>query len=193
MLLSKDETRRHARVACTRRGFILTGTGLAASLLLLPLPSLANSPQERKLSFHNTHTGEDASVVYWAEGSYVAAGKREIDEILRDHRTDEIYPIDTDLLDLLYLLKAAVKGQGKQAFEIISGYRSPATNAALRKNSTGVAKRSYHMQGKAIDIRLPGCDLKNLHTAALAMQAGGVGYYPGSNFIHVDVGPYRSW
>ena len=191
MLLSKDETHRQARSACTRRSFIRAGTGLAVSMLLLPLPSLANSQQERKLSFHNTHTGENTSAVYWAEGNYLTAGKREIDEILRDHRTDEIYPIDTDLLDLLYLLKAEV--QGKRAFEIISGYRSPATNAALRKSSTGVAKRSYHMQGKAIDIRLPGCDLKNLHTAAMALRAGGVGYYPGSNFIHVDVGPYRSW
>jgi uncharacterized protein YcbK (DUF882 family) len=191
MLLSKDEAHRQALIACTRRSFIRAGTGLAASLLLLPLPSLANSQQERKLSFHNTHTGENTSAVYWAEGNYLTAGKQEIDEILRDHRTGEIYPIDTDLLDLLYLLKAEV--QGRRAFEIISGYRSPATNAALRKNSTGVAKRSYHMQGKAIDIRLPGCELKDLHSAALAMRAGGVGYYPGSNFIHVDVGPYRSW
>ena len=191
MLLSKDETHRKAPGACNRRSFIRAGTGLAAGLLLLPLPSLANSQQERKLSFHNTHTGENTSTVYWAEGNYLTAGKQEIDEILRDHRTGEIYPIDTDLLDLLYLLKAEV--QGRRAFEIISGYRSPATNAALRKNSTGVAKRSYHMQGKAIDIRLPGCELKDLHSAALAMRAGGVGYYPGSNFIHVDVGPRRSW
>ena len=191
MLLSKDEPHRQALNACTRRSFIRAGTGLAASLLLLPLPSLANSQQERKLSFHNTHTGENTSAVYWAEGKYLTAGKQEINEILRDHRTGEIYPIDTDLLDLLYLLKAEV--QGRRAFEIISGYRSPATNAALRKNSTGVAKRSYHMQGKAIDIRLPGCELKDLHSAALAMRAGGVGYYPGSNFIHVDVGPCRSW
>jgi uncharacterized protein YcbK (DUF882 family) len=191
MLLSKDETHHDTCSVCTRRSFIRAGTGLAAGLLLLPLQSLANSQQERKLSFHNTHTGENTSAVYWAEGNYLTAGKREIDEILRDHRTDEIHPIDTDLLDLLYLLKAEV--QGKRAFEIISGYRSPATNAELRKNSAGVAKRSYHMQGKAIDIRLPGCDLKNLHTAAMAMRAGGVGYYPGSRFIHVDVGPYRSW
>jgi uncharacterized protein YcbK (DUF882 family) len=191
MLFSEDEFDRQAQAGCTRRSFIRAGTGLAASLLLMPLPSTANTQKERKLSFYNTHTGEKTSAVYWAEGDYLTAGKQEIDEILRDHRTDEIYPIDTDLLDLLYLLKAEV--EGKQAFEIISGYRSPATNAALRKNSSGVAKRSYHMQGKAIDIRLPGCDLKQLHKAAVAMQAGGVGYYPGSNFIHMDVGPYRNW
>ena len=191
MLLSKAENRRQSLNSCTRRSFICTGAGLTASLLMLPLPALANSQQERRLSFHNTHTGENTSAVYWADGGYLSDGKQEIDEILRDHRTDEIYPIATDLLDLLYLLKAEV--HGKQAFEIISGYRSPATNAALRKNSSGVAKRSYHMQGKAIDIRLPGCELKKLHKAAMAMRAGGVGYYPGSDFIHVDVGPYRSW
>ncbi|MGD8630677.1 MAG: DUF882 domain-containing protein [Gammaproteobacteria bacterium] len=191
MLLSKELSRRQAQTSCTRRGFIRNGAGLAAGLLIMPLASLASSQQVRKLSFHNTHTGENASAVYWAEGDYLADGKQEIDEILRDHRTDEIYPIDTDLLDLLYLLRAEVQGQ--RAFEIISGYRSPATNAALRKNSSGVAKRSYHMQGKAIDIRLPGCELKKLHKAAMAMRAGGVGYYPGSDFIHVDVGPYRSW
>jgi uncharacterized protein YcbK (DUF882 family) len=192
MLLSKNDIRRQAPDTCTRRRFICTGAGLTASLLMLPLPSLASTQPERRLSFHNTHTGENASVVYWADGDYLADGKQEIDEILRDHRTDEIHPIDTDLLDLLYLLRAEVQGN-KRAFEIISGYRSPATNAALRKNSSGVAKRSYHMQGKAIDIRLRGCDLGHLHKAAMAMRAGGVGYYPGSDFIHVDVGPYRSW
>jgi uncharacterized protein YcbK (DUF882 family) len=191
MLLAKHGIRRQAQSICTRRCFIRNCAGLATGLLIMPLPSLASSQQERKLSFHNTHTGEKASAVYWAEGNYLAEGKQEIDQILRDHRTDEIYPIDTDLLDLLFLLRAEVQGQ--RAFEIISGYRSPATNAALRKNSSGVAKRSYHMQGKAIDIRLPGCELKNLHKAALAMRAGGVGYYPGSDFIHVDVGPYRNW
>ncbi len=191
MLPSKDEIHQQAPRACTRRNFLRAGTGIAAGLLLLPLPLQAKSRHERRLSFHNTHTGENTAAVYWAEGDYLAAGKQEINEILRDHRTDEIYPIDTDLLDLLYLLQAQV--QSKRTFEIISGYRSPASNAALRKKSTGVAKRSYHMQGKAIDVRLPGCDLENLHQAALVMRAGGVGYYPGSGFIHVDVGPSRNW
>jgi uncharacterized protein YcbK (DUF882 family) len=187
----EDGNTRQVRKCYSRRRFIRAGTGLAASVIMLPLPSLAKSRQERELSFYNTHTGEKISTVYWAEGDYLTAGKQEIDKILRDHRTDEIFPIDSDLLDLLYVLKAKVNGS--QAFEIISGYRSPATNTALRKTSSGVAKRSFHMQGKAIDIRLPGCGLKHLHQAAMAMQAGGVGYYPDSNFIHVDVGPWRSW
>lgn len=191
MLLSTAETPSQTWGVCSRRRFIRAGTGLAASLLLLPLSSLATSQQERKLSFYNTHTGEHLSAVYWAGGDYLTAGRQEIDAILRDHRSGEVYPIATDLLDLLFLLREEV--QGKRPFEIISGYRSPATNAALRKNSNGVAKRSYHMQGKAIDIRLPGCGLENLHKTAMAMRAGGVGYYPDSNFIHVDVGPYRTW
>lgn len=191
MLLSKGKIHKQVPRACTRRNFLRAGTGIAASLLLLPLPLQAKSRHERKLSFHNTHTGENTTAVYWAEGDYLVDGKQDIDAILRDHRTGEVYPIDTDLLDLLYLLQAQV--HSKHTFEIISGYRSPATNAALRKKSTGVAKRSYHMQGKAIDVRLSGCDLENLHQAALALQTGGVGYYPGSGFIHVDVGPYRSW
>jgi len=116
---------------------------------------------------------------------------RDINTVLRDHRSGDVYPIDTDLLDLLFALQATVGS--RKAYEVISGYRSPATNASLRNTSSGVAKRSYHMQGKAIDIRLPGCDLEQLHTAALSIKAGGVGYYPGSDFIHVDVGPLRSW
>jgi uncharacterized protein YcbK (DUF882 family) len=115
----------------------------------------------------------------------------EINFILRDHRTGDIHSMDEQLVDLLYVLQSQTGSQG--AFHIISGYRSPATNSMLNKRSSGVAKRSYHMQGKAIDVCLPGCDLKNLHAAALSLKAGGVGYYPGSGFIHVDVGPVRRW
>jgi uncharacterized protein YcbK (DUF882 family) len=145
----------------------------------------------RALSLYNTHTSEDVSTVYWAEGDYVHSGLQDINTLLRDHRSGEIHPIDTDLLDLLYVLQQQVGSH--KAYQIISGYRSPQTNATLRNKSSGVAKRSYHMQGKAIDVRLPGCDLKQLHRAALDIKAGGVGYYPGSDFIHVDVGPRRSW
>jgi uncharacterized protein YcbK (DUF882 family) len=116
---------------------------------------------------------------------------REINRILRDHRTGDVHTMDKSLLDLLYLLQT--KTGRKDKFHIISGYRSPATNSMLNARSAGVAKRSYHMQGKAVDIRLPGYDLKKLHQAALTLKAGGVGCYPSSNFIHVDVGPARSW
>jgi len=166
---------------------------LGAGLGLTAMPALANrvTAPARELAFYNTHTGESVSCAYWGDGDYVAGGLTEINRILRDHRSGEVYPIAPELLDLLYSLKHEVSGN--RPFEIISGYRSPKTNAKLRNKSAGVAKRSLHMSGKAIDVRLPGCDLDRLRQAALAMKAGGVGYYPSSNFIHVDVGRVRFW
>jgi len=190
MYLSKDEMHRQRLPVCNRRRFLRAGGG-AVALLLSPALVQATSHPQRILNFHNTHTGESATAVYWADGEYLADGREEINVILRDHRTDEIHPIVPGLLDLLYVLQGQVKN--RQVYEVISGYRSPATNAALRRRGSGVAKHSYHMQGKAIDIRLRGCDLKMLHKAALDLQAGGVGYYPDSEFIHVDVGPCRCW
>ena len=189
---SKDSDRRIVRPhAMRRRDFLRLGTTATATLLASPVLAGTRSPAERQLAFKNTHTGEGVSTVYWAAGDYISDGLAEINDVLRDHRTDEIHPIDTKLLEMLFLLQA--KTGSRQAYEVISGYRSPATNAALRNKSSGVAKRSFHMRGKAIDIRLPGIELKNLQQAALDLRAGGVGYYPGSGFIHVDVGPTRSW
>jgi uncharacterized protein YcbK (DUF882 family) len=189
---SKDFMRRAHADGFTRRDCLRLGVASAASLLSLPaLAKVARPGQERSLSLHNTHTGEDVSTVYWAAGDYIHSSLQDINTLLRDHRSGEIFPMDTDLLDLLYVLQQQVGS--RKAYQIISGYRSPQTNAALRSKSGGVAKRSYHMKGKAIDIRLPGCDLKQLHRAALDIKAGGVGYYPESGFIHVDVGPLRSW
>lgn len=188
---SKDPVRQAFPTALGRRDFLRMGTLAAAAVLASPALATVRAAPERRLRFHNTHTGEELAATYWAEGDYVESELRDIDTVLRDHRSGDIHRIDTDLLDLLYVLQATVGS--KRTFEVISGYRSPATNATLRSTSSGVAKRSYHMQGKAIDIRLPGCDLKQLHTAALSIEAGGVGYYPDSGFIHVDVGPRRSW
>ena len=111
--------------------------------------------------------------------------------MLRDYRADVAHPIDPKLLDLLYQLQAKVDHQGE--FHVISGYRSPATNAMLRKQSSGVAKHSYHVLGKAIDIRMPGFDTRQLRNAAIALKDGGVGYYASSNFVHVDTGRVRYW
>lgn len=146
---------------------------------------------ERRLRFHNLHTEEKIDLVYWTENNYVPESLSEINRILRDHRTNELAAIDTRLLDLLHRVSTAV--DASRPFEIISGYRSPATNQTLRKSSTGVAKRSLHMQGKAIDVRIPGIELSNLRRAALALKGGGVGYYPDSNFVHLDVGRVRTW
>ncbi len=192
MMESKDLARRSSRAASIgRRDFLRLGAATTATLLASPVFAGTSSQGERQLAFRNTHTGEAVSEIYWAEGDYVSDGLVEINSVLRDHRTDETYPIDTSLLEMLFLLQS--KTESRQAFEVISGYRSPATNHALRNKSSGVAKRSFHMRGKAIDIRLPDCDLKKLQLAALDLRAGGVGYYPGSGFIHVDVGPTRNW
>lgn len=191
MFRSRDLMLHKQKTGLGRRDFLRLGVASTATMLALPVLAKSGSQQERTLSLHNTHTGENASSVYWAAGDYIDSGLQDINSILRDHRTGEIYPIDTDLLDLLYVLQQQVGC--RKAYQIISGYRSPQTNAALRSSSTGVARRSYHMQGKAIDIRLPGCNLRQLHSAALGIKAGGVGYYPDSDFIHVDVGPQRSW
>lgn len=180
-----------ATSAVSRRDFLRLGAGVTAGLLCpAALASLSAQP-ERSLAFYNTHTGESLQTVYWAAGGYLEDGLQEINHILRDHRADETYPVDRSLLDLLTALQAEVNC--RNALHVISGYRSPVTNARLRSKGSGVARRSYHMQGKAIDIRLPGCDLADLHKAALSLKAGGVGSYAAADFIHVDVGPVRRW
>ena len=175
----------------SRRCF-LQKTAMAATALLTAPAFAALSPgDERILSMHNLHTGEKLTRTYWADGSYLAEPLAEFDHLLRDHRCGESCRMDPQLLDLLHSLQVKV-GNGGQ-FEIISGYRSPQTNARLRGKSGGVARKSLHMQGKAMDIRLPGQNLAGLRQAALSLKAGGVGYYPKSDFLHVDTGRVRFW
>ncbi len=182
-------------VNINRRQVLKAGL-FASAVLLSPVPTwasnmLLNSP-ERSLSLLNTHTGERLkSIVYWEKGIYIPDALKDINYVLRDHRTDEVTSIDPITLDLMAAISR--KLEAKRPFEIISGYRSPQTNAALRGQSSGVAKNSYHMQGKAVDLRLPGVPLKTLRKAALNLRMGGVGYYPKSNFVHVDSGRVRSW
>jgi uncharacterized protein YcbK (DUF882 family) len=181
-------------LTCSRRDFLKLGIGtLAASLLPLPaLAAIQTQPDtKRHLAFYNTHTGEAADVCYYNQGDYCPESLKRINHILRDHRSNEVRPIDLELLDNLYALK--LKIGAKSPFHVISGYRSPATNARLRKRSRGVARRSYHIEGKAIDIRLPGYDTRRLRNACLSLRSGGVGYYNTSNFVHVDTGPVRTW
>ncbi|HYD86203.1 MAG TPA: DUF882 domain-containing protein [Vitreimonas sp.] len=150
------------------------------------------APREvRQLSFINTHTGERFADAYWEAGNYVPDAMAAINQVMRDHRTGEVYAIDPALMDQLHTLNGLVEASAP--FQIISGYRSPRTNAALRSHSNGVASRSLHMDGKAIDIRIGGVDLARLRDAALGMRAGGVGYYQGPDFIHVDTGRVRRW
>lgn len=146
---------------------------------------------KRTLSLYNTHTQEKLKAVYWEEDQYIPDALTNINHILRDHRNGHIKRIDTGLLDILYRINLKIK-QCK-SFHIISGYRSPQTNAYLRKHSKGVAKRSLHLTGQAADIRIPGCRLSYLRDVSKQLKAGGVGYYPSSNFVHVDTGRVRYW
>ena len=174
-----------------RRGFLQTCLGTTVTLATPSLWASVHREPERTLSFRNLHTGEKLRATFWAEGDYIREELRAVNQVLRDHRSGDVHAMDPKLLDLLYLLQQSVAVKG--AFHIISGYRSPATNKKLSAKSSAVAKKSLHMQGKAIDIRLPGCELKQLRDAALALQAGGVGYYPKSDFIHIDTGRVRRW
>jgi len=176
----------------TRRHFL--GAAGAGAGLLIVNPAFAMLPPEipRSLTFTNLHTGETLkNCAYWCDGAYATDALADIAKVLRDHRTGEVHLIDNTLLDLLHALHS--KLEVNKPFHVISGYRSPASNAKLAAASSGVAKRSLHMDAKAIDIRVPGVDLKHVHKAAKAMQAGGVGFYSASNFVHVDVGRVRYW
>ncbi|MDP1559185.1 MAG: DUF882 domain-containing protein [Nitrosomonas sp.] len=183
----------HTEPAHSRRRFLKTGIG-ACTLLTLPLAlpqAYAKSLAERKLDFLNLHTGERVQSVYWAEGQYIPDALQAIGKVLRDHRTGDIHAIDTNLLNMLHLIHSQL--DSNHEFHVISGYRSPATNGKLSAHSNGVAKRSLHMQGKAIDVRLSGYKLTDLRAAALSLAVGGVGFYPGSDFLHLDTGQARSW
>ena len=175
----------------SRRKFIQSCLGTAAAFASTPAWSVVMPVPERSLTFLSLHTGESVKATYWSENQYVSSELKAIDEVLRDHRTGEIYSIDTELLDQLFLLQHSL--DSKRPFHVISGYRSPATNQKLRSKSNGVAKRSLHMQGKAIDIRLPGSNLADLQNAAKKLKMGGVGYYAKSDFIHIDTGRVRYW
>jgi uncharacterized protein YcbK (DUF882 family) len=147
--------------------------------------------EHRTLAFEHAHTGETLKLTYFEHGNYVSGALHEINYLLRDFRTKETHTIDTALLDQLFDLKQ-ILGLNKP-FHILSGYRSPSTNAQLRKHSRRVAEHSFHMQGRAIDIRVEGVSSKTIRNAALTMAEGGVGYYPRNNFIHLDTGRYRTW
>ena len=178
----------------SRRDFLTAGLACTA-VCLFPHKAVAamsqNFSAEKSLSFYNIHTGENMRTTYWSRGSYVPEALDGINYLLRDYRTGEVKEIDTDLLDLLFSLHQTM--ECTEPFHVISGYRSQETNARLNAASRGVAKDSLHMYGKAIDIRLPGYELKTLQRAAVGLQRGGVGYYPMSDFVHVDVGRIRYW
>jgi len=157
---------------------------------LAPVSGVAQS-QFRSVAMNNLHTGESMEAVYWDGGDYVPDVLDAVNVHLRDYRTGDVHPIDTRLLDLLDSVSQLT--ETKTPFEVISGFRSARTNALLHERSAEVAQKSFHVQGMAIDVRLPDVELRHLHAAARSLGRGGVGFYPDSNFVHLDVGPVRSW
>lgn len=158
---------------------------------LLAARNVCADAAPRTLGFLSTHTGERLRTTYWADGRYEPEALQEINRVLRDHRTGDVRDMDVNLLDLLHQLESHLRVG--EPFHVISGYRSPATNAFLAAESNGVAKHSLHLEGRAIDIRLPAVPLAQLRRAALSLQQGGVGYYPSLGFVHVDTGRIRTW
>ena len=173
-------------------GVLPVGPSVQAAPVAAPVASTrsgANAP--RWLKLHNIHTQEKLEAVYFEKGEYVPDAVEALDKVLRDFRTGDVHPMNPRLFDTLADL--AKKTDTKAHFQVISGYRSPKTNAMLNERSAQVAKRSLHMDGKAIDIYLEDVALDRVRAAALDLGRGGVGYYPSSNFVHLDVGPVRRW
>ena len=173
------------------RRVFLRDAGIAMLALAPVGAAYARSLERRTLSFEHTHTGESLSVLYFRAGEYLTASLEQINWVLRDFRTDETHPIDTRTLDILFDLQTLANRD--EPYQVISGYRSARTNAALRSYSKGVAEHSLHIEGRAIDVRLPGFSSRRLYELAREMQRGGVGYYPQSDFVHLDSGPVRFW
>ena len=181
----------------TRRLFLQTSLASGAGVSLTRygfaegIPVGTNPPAERAIELRNTHNGEVVSLVYRRGDEYDTAAVASLRHIMRDYRNDDAHDIDVALYDQLYDLAVAAKCHPR--FDIISGYRSPATNARLAAASKNVAKKSLHLQGRAIDMRLHGCSCADLRDLALAAAKGGVGYYKSSNFVHIDTGRFRTW
>lgn len=178
----------------TTRRTLLVGAAATAAMAALPAaPAIARNRlrDARALSFVNLHTGEKANVTYHANGTYVPDALSRLDDLFRDPRNNHSRPIDRRVYEWLFALRDQF--DTSEPFMLISGYRSPETNEWLRRQGRGVAKKSYHLKGRAADVRLPGVDIVQLGRAAKSMRRGGVGLYRRSQFVHVDSGPPRSW
>jgi uncharacterized protein YcbK (DUF882 family) len=173
----------------TRRRVLSAAAATTALAFTRQAPAVSFAP--RSVSLYNTHTGEWLRTVYWADGHYIRDAVKEINWILRDHYSNEVRPMNAGVLDVIGMLRARL--ETTKPFLIVCGYRTPATNAMLYERSAGVASNSYHIHGMAIDLRSEGRDISQVHQAALSIRGGGVGYYPESNFVHVDCGPVRTW
>ncbi len=173
-----------------RRRFLRRAAATVAALAPIGA-AWGRAAEERSLAFVHTHTGETLSTVYFQGGSYRPPELERVNHLLRDFRTGDVHPIDPSLLDILFELRTLMDQD--RPFEVISGYRSPKTNAFLRRVSSGVAEHSLHMAGRAIDVRMSGYPTRRMRELALGMQRGGVGFYPTSDFVHLDNGRVRWW
>jgi uncharacterized protein YcbK (DUF882 family) len=178
----------------TRRGVLHAGAAALLALALGPARARAEVRGPRRLRMLSTHTGERADVVYHDGLALVPGALVEASRLLRDHRTGDVHPIDPGVLDIAWSLAEAAQ-RPLAEFEIVSGFRSPRTNAQLRSASehSGVASRSLHLEGRAIDLRLPGLSTPRLAELAVDLQRGGVGFYAASDFVHLDTGRIRTW
>lgn len=174
----------------TRRAF-LGGLASVAGLCATSPQALAARVPERRLNLIDMQTRTPLDIVYWRDGSYLPKACARLNELMRDHRTGEVHDIDHNLLDLLNRIHTELGAE--KPYAVTCGYRSPTSNAWLAKQRKGVASHSLHMEGMAADLYIPGFKLKQLRAVALDLKAGGVGYYPGKGFVHLDVGDVRSW
>jgi uncharacterized protein YcbK (DUF882 family) len=171
---------------------IAPGGARAQSCAASSQQSPCNESRDHLLQLYNTHTAERIEIVYRHDDQYIPGALAKLDYFLRDHRTGNVRHFDPRLYDILSDLTSSI-GDPEGEIDIVCGYRTPSTNESLRAHTTGVAKNSLHIQAEAIDLRMPGIDTLKLRKAALALHRGGVGYYPHSDFIHVDVGRVRQW
>ncbi|MGD8425198.1 MAG: DUF882 domain-containing protein [Gammaproteobacteria bacterium] len=176
---------------CSQRRRFIKTLALTAPVLAFPGMLFAAPAEPRRLRFYHTHTGEKLDVVYHEKGDYLPDAMGELNFLLRDFRSGDVVDMDRDLLDLLCAAQERLGSTG--TYEIISAYRSPKTNEMLRKRGGGVARGSLHLQAKAIDVRLTDASTRDLRQVGLDLAAGGVGYYPKSNFVHLDTGRVRRW
>lgn len=166
-------------------------TLIIAALAIAPFAATNSKTDERQLSFYHTHTSESLTVTYFRDGGYVTSALAGLNHFLRDFRTGDAANMDPAVFDILHEIQAESGSTG--TYEIISAYRSPATNEKLRSKSSGVARNSQHLLGKAIDVRLTDLETAELRDVALSLERGGVGYYDKSDFVHVDTGRVRQW
>jgi uncharacterized protein YcbK (DUF882 family) len=174
-----------------RRDFLALSVTATVAFCAIPRTGLALPASRRGVSLFDPHRRETLSVEYWVEGWYDPDALARLNWFMRDRRNDAAVEMDPGLIDILYAVQQRI-GAG-EPLHIVSAYRSPQTNAYLAARSRGVARNSYHMYGRACDIEAPGVGVRDLRQVAMSLQAGGVGYYPRSGFVHVDNGPVRDW